>query len=111
MNCDCRMTSSRDLPPVRRFLLLIPLLLAGACASDSAGGYDSVEQMRSESVRPERPVPAQVTEMREDMASMRADTQSVLDQVMGGAPQAGPYWYGPIFDALDFAMSWARLLY
>ena len=96
---------------MRRFLCLIPLLLAGACASDSAGGYDSVEQMRSESARPERPVPAEVVDMREDMASMRSDTQAVLDQVMGGAPEGGPYWYGPIFDALDFALSWVNLIY
>jgi len=92
----------------RLSLLLAPLLLAAACASD---GYESVDHMRGQSFRPERQVPSGVTEMREDMEDIRSDTLSRLDQVMGGAPDDSGYWYSPVFDALDFALSWTRLLY
>ena len=92
---------------VRRLLLLAPLLLAAACASD---GYDSVGEYRSEAIRPERPVPDGVAAMREDMAEQRGATQSVLDTLMGAAPAEAGYWYTPIFDAIDVAMSWAQIL-
>jgi hypothetical protein len=102
------MTSGGRLFPVRRALLLLPLRLAAACGSDNS--YESVDEYRSEAVRPERQVPEGLAEMREDMQVMRDETLAVLDQVMGGSPDDTGYWYTPVFDAIDFALSWTRWL-
>ncbi len=105
MSCDDDMTPAQHRSRVLRTLSPLLLLLA-ACASD---GYDSVGQMRSDGIRPERPVPSGVTEMREDMSEMRQDTLARLDEFMGGAPSDAGYWYTPIFDTIDLAMSLVRL--
>ena len=93
---------------MRRLLLLTPLLLCAACASD---GYDSVDEYRSEAIRPENQRPAELVEMREDMTEMRNDTLARLDEFMGGAPAESGFWYTPVFDAIDFALSWTRLFF
>ena len=94
---------------MNRALLLLPLLLAAACASDSGGGYDSVDEYRSEAVRPERQVPSEIVEMRDEMSEMRGDTLARLDEFMGGAPDDSGYWYTPVFDAIDFALAWTKV--
>ena len=93
-----------------RVLCLTPLLFVAACASDGPPG--SIEEMRSNSYRATNPVPDGVTEMRETLAGQRSETNALLDSVMGAAPAGDSgYWYTPIFDALDAAVSVGKWLY